>query len=330
MKTSVSAQAGSTLSIVIVGTIFGSAFLCIKILVEEMSLLHIVAGRLSLGALAVGSVLAATRRVPNISRSLLISGAVLALADALIPYLLISWGETQIHAGTAAVLISTMPLFTALFAHILARDERLSAGKLGGLTVGFAGVAILAGGDGAGAFTTPSAGAAAVVLAAMLYAGAAVYARRVLASVDAITLNAVKLTIGALVMIPLAVGVDGLPSAEALDARSIIALVWVGMVTTGLARIAYFAAVAAAGSVRASLVTYIVPVSGVALGCLVLGEPLRTQSIAGFSLVIVGVALVMYGRVLAHAISGSARRLIVRRMAGDHGGVQHAALTEGR
>jgi drug/metabolite transporter (DMT)-like permease len=289
---------GSTATIVAAGAIFGSAFLCTKILVEELTVLQIVTARMFLGAAAVTGFMLVTGRLPKLTRAMLAGAAVLALADALIPYVLISWGETRINSGEAAVLVSTTPLFTALFAQALARDERVSPAKLGGLAIGFAGVVVIASGSGGALVAAPSAGAAAVVSAAILYAGAAVYARRLLRKTDASTLNVAKLAIGVLFVLPFAFALDGAPAANAIDARGIMAMLWLGMVSTGLARVAYFRAVAVAGSVRASLVTYIVPVSGVTLGVIVLGEPLQARSVAGFALVILGIALVMYGSTL--------------------------------
>jgi drug/metabolite transporter (DMT)-like permease len=314
MKNSVEqTPSGPTVSIVVAGVIFGSAFLCTKVLVEEMSLVDFVAARMLLAAAAVTGFLIVSGRRPPITRSLLMSAALLALADALIPYVLVSWGQTRINAGTAAVLVSTMPLFTAILSQIVSRDEDLSIARLSGLVIGLAGVAVIAGGGGSAALSTPSAGSGAVVLAAMLYAVAAVYGRRVLATVDATTLNAAKLSIGAAMILPIALSADGASSTGQLDLRGVIALLWIGVVSTGLARVAYFRAVAVAGSVRASMVTYIVPVSGVALGCIVLHEPLPPRSIAGMALIVSGVAVVMYAPALRRILArngGAARHLL--------------------
>jgi drug/metabolite transporter (DMT)-like permease len=299
---------GSTATIVGAGVIFGSAFLCTKILVQELTVLQIVTARMFLGAAAVTAFMLLTGRLPKLTRGMLAGATVLALADALIPYLLISWGETRINSGEAAVLVSTTPLFTALFAQAIAREERVSPVKLGGLALGFAGVVVLASGSGGALVATPSAGAAAVVCAAVLYAAAAVYARRLLRRTDASTLNVAKLAIGVLLVVPFAFAIDGAPAGGALDARGIIAVLWLGMVSTGLARVAYFRAVAVAGSVRASLVTYVVPVSGVTLGVIVLGERLQARSAAGFALVIAGIALVMYGSAVRSGLARLALR----------------------
>lgn len=310
MKTSfTNSQASSTFSILIAGIVFGSAFLCTKILVGELAILQFVAARLFLGAIAVTAFVLATGRRPKMTREILVGASLLALADALIPYLFVAWGQTRMNSGAAAVLVSTTPLFTALFAQVLAKNEQLSIGKLMGLTAGFLGAAVIASANGSGVVAAPSAGAGAVLIAAMLYAGAAVYARGVLRRTDASTLNAAKLTIGTVMVLPIAFAVDGVPAAHALDARGVVALLWIGMASTGLARVAYFRAVATAGSVRASLVTYIVPVSGVALGCIVLGEPLHARSVGGFALVIAGVALVMYAPALRHAVARAGRSL---------------------
>lgn len=324
MKNSVEqTPSGATLSIVIAGVIFGSAFLCTKVLVEELSLVDFVAARMLLAAAAVTGFLVVSGRRPPITRALLVSASFLALADALIPYVLVSWGQTRINAGTAAVLVSTMPLFTAVLSQIVSRDEQLTIARLGGLMIGLAGAAVIAGGGGSAALSTPSAGSGAVVLAAMLYAAAAVHGRRVLATVDATTLNAAKLSIGAAMILPIALSVDGASSTGHLDYRGVIALLWIGVVSTGLARVAYFRAVAVAGSVRASLVTYIVPVSGVALSCIVLHEPLPPRSVAGMALIVSGVAVVMYapafGRLLAR-IGGAARHPLGRHAAAVGGG----------
>lgn len=109
--------------------------------------------------------------------------------------------------------------------------------------------------------------------------------------------------VGALIAMAVAVAVDGSPIESGLSTRAIVALLVLGVVSTGLARTLYFWIISSIGSVRASLVTYIVPVFALLLGWCVLGEEIGAGTLAGMTIIISGVALVMYGSALLRAAS---------------------------
>ena len=134
-------------TLLVLGGVWGSSFLFIKVVVEETSPLELVAGRLFFGALAIALVMA-LRRTPLPRRpSLLAKVCLMALMSNVVPFLLIAWAEVHIPSGTASVLNSTMPLFTALFAAAFLAEEHLTAARLAGLIAGFLGVVVLTGGD---------------------------------------------------------------------------------------------------------------------------------------------------------------------------------------
>jgi drug/metabolite transporter (DMT)-like permease len=276
------------------GLIFGSAFLSVKVLVGAMSPMQVVAGRLGLAALSVLVVLALRRDLPSMTRALLAGGAVLALLDCFVPYALIAWASQDLDSGMAAVLMSTLPLFTALFAARTLPDEQLSAAKIAGLLAGFAGVAVLVGPEALDPRGGVGLAHAAVLCGAVSYGAAAVYARVLCRTEGVVDVTAVKLVLGAALAAGLSLAVDGAP-AVSLGTGEVVALVALGVVSTGLGRLVYLWAITEAGSVRASLVTYIIPIVALALGWLVLGEEIATGTVAGMAMIVAGVAGVMYG-----------------------------------
>jgi drug/metabolite transporter (DMT)-like permease len=282
--------------LLLLGSVWGASFLFIKVVVEETSPLALVQGRITLGALAIVAVMAfGRRRSVRTSPRLWAKAAGLAVLNNIVPFLLISWGEIHIESGTASVLNSTMPLFTALFASLILVDERLTWLQLSGLLLGFLGVAILAGGDTGDVSRSAVLGQMAVVGAAACYGAGAVYARRLLHSEDPLNLSRLQLVIGAIILAPALFAVDGVPNYN-LSLEAWLSLITLGVLGSGLAYIAYMWLLSTVGSVRTSLVTYIIPIVGLALGWAVLDESIGINSIAGCGLIILGVTTMIERR----------------------------------
>src|SRR5439155_1008505 len=185
------------------GCVWGASFLFIKVLVDDTGPLEVATGRLCIGAVAILSFIRLRGLPVPWTPSLVAKVSVLALVANIAPFALIAWGEEHIESGTASVLNSTMPIFTAIFATSLLPEERFTTARAGGLVVG---------------------------------AGA-----------------------------------------------------------TGVAYVAYLWLIDVTGSVRASLVTYIIPVVGLFLGWAVLDESIGINIVVGSALIIGGVAMVLRG-----------------------------------
>jgi len=282
--------------LLLLGSVWGASFLFIKVVVEETSPLALVQGRITFGALPVVAIMAFDRhRSVRPSPRLLAKVAVLAVMNTIVPFLLISWGEIHIESGTASVLNSTMPLFTALFACLILVDERMTWLRLSGLLLGFLGVGVLAGGDITDVTDSSVLGQMAVVGAAACYGAGAVYARTLLHSEDPLSLTRLQLVIGALILAPALFAVDGVPNYN-LSLEAWLSLITLGILGTGLAYVAYFWLLSTIGSVRSSLVTYIIPITGLTLGWAVLDESVGINSIVGCGLIILGVTTVIQRR----------------------------------
>jgi drug/metabolite transporter (DMT)-like permease len=280
--------------LVALGCVWGTSFLFIKVIVDEVSAMELVAGRLFLGAATILAFMA-LRRIPlQWSPSLLPRLAVLALATNVVPFALIGWAEEHIESGTASVLNSTMPLFTATFAAAVLPDERLTPARTFGLVTGFLGVVVLTGDDVLRITDADVLGQLAVVAAAACYGAAAVYMRTLLRSTDPISLSALQVTFGTIIAIPLVFAFGGTPDYS-LSLEASLSLLALGVFGTGFGYIAYLWLIEATGSVRASLVTYIIPVVGLFLGWAVLDEGIGLNTIAGGVFIVAGVAMVMRG-----------------------------------
>lgn len=282
----------ATIVIVALGWVFGSSFLFMKVIVEDISATELVTARLFLGAVTLAGVMLMLRRTPRVTPSTIVSFAALGLFESVIPYTLIALAEVKIDSGVAAVLISTMPIFTVLFASALP-DERLAPRGFVGLAVGFAGVVVLTGGGIVNVTNSDTLGMLGVIAAAASYGVAGVIAKQLLKTHDAISLTASQMLIAGLISLGITLSFDGVPDYTALQLDSALAMVALGTLCTAGAFTVFFWVVDQVGSVKASLVTYIVPVAGLALGWAVLGEQIGLETVLGAILIGVGITGVM-------------------------------------
>src|SRR3989442_15678622 len=158
----------------LLGTIWGSSFLWIKIAVADIGPAMLGAIRLAIGALGLLGVMWLGRLPFPRTRAYLPAYLFMAVFNTAIPFVLIPWGETRIDSALAAILNATVPLFTIVIAHFWLSDERITSARLGGLLVGFAGVVLLMSRDlGAGAIAHGIWGQVAVLAASTSSAVAA-------------------------------------------------------------------------------------------------------------------------------------------------------------
>jgi drug/metabolite transporter (DMT)-like permease len=283
------------LALLALGVIWGASFLFIKVIVDETSPLEVTEGRLFFGALTVGVVMVMRKTPVRRPPSLWFKVAVWALVGIVIPFILIAWAEEHIDSGTASVLNSSMPLFTVLFAAIFLIEEQLTPARVAGLGIGFVGVIVLTSGDVYDLRDSTVLSQLAVVGAAACYGAGAVYARSLLKEVDPVGLTGGQLVLGTLLVLPIMLVVRGTPDYS-LSVEAWLSLLALGVLGTGIAIIIYLWLVDNVGSVRSSLVTYIIPVVGLFLGWAVLDESIGVNTVLGCALIIAGVAAVMRGQ----------------------------------
>jgi protein-S-isoprenylcysteine O-methyltransferase Ste14/uncharacterized membrane protein len=183
-----------------------------------------------------------------------------------------------------------MPLFTVVFAHFATRDERFSRKKIAGVALGLAGVVLLMGPSVLKGLGSHVLGQLAVAGAAASYAVAAIYGKR-LGKDTPFILATGQMTAGALLISPFMIVVDK-PWTLSPDMPAIFCLLLLAVTNTALAYVLYYKLLAHVGATRLSLVTYIIPISGVFWGWLVLGERLGWTAFAALGLILASVATV--------------------------------------
>lgn len=280
---------------VLLGLIWSTSFLWIKIGVQEIGPMALVAFRMLFGALAAVIIGSFQKVTWPRDRKTWLTFAILGPASLAIPIFFISWGEQTIDSAVASILNATVPLFTIVIAHLWLHDDKMTVQKVLGLLVGFAGVVTLLSEDLSAGAHNSAIGQAAVILASLFYAGSAVAARKFTQHVDGVARGAMPLITSAIFMWIIAPLLEKPFLVPALPITWIAAL-WLGVLGSGLAMIMFYYLIHEVGPTRASLVTYLFPLGGVILGVIFLDENLSWQLLLGTALIVSSLAVVNWQR----------------------------------
>ena len=293
------------------GLIWGSSFLLIRVGVEELSPFQVVFIRTGIAALGLNGLLFLRgKHLPFNWRGLL-PLIIIGIGNTTIPFSLITWGETNITSGLAAMLQSTASLFTLVLAHFFFADERITLQKIVGLSVGFFGVIVLASRSmTGGTIDVPQLlGSLSIVLASLFYANFTIYSRKqiqnrfepIMVSTGAMTFAAISS--GILMVIAPLVGGQAATPLNTVTTDVLGAVLLLGFTNTFIAYIIYYWIVRELGAARASMVTYVVPGVGLTLGAIVLHEIIDWRIILGALLIFCGIAIVnlrFFNRIALH------------------------------
>lgn len=308
---SVSAPSSSRvdwLVFVLLGFFWGSSYLFIKIGVDAgLAPFTLVTLRLLVGALLLATVVAIAReRLPRDPRTY---GhlVVLGFFSVALPFALITWAEQSVDSALAATLTSAVPIFVIPIAALLLA-EKITLAKVVGVSVGMVGVAILVGFDPAQLGRSDLTPQLALITAALSYAIGGVYARRFV--------HGLRPMIPALFQVSFAMVMSGaaalafehpLDELAALPFEAWFAVSWLGLIGSGMAYLLFYRLLGHWGPTRTSLVAYLLPVWGIALGWLVLGEEIHSGLVLGTGLVIAGIAIVNVRRAALSSIADGMR-----------------------
>lgn len=289
---------GDWLILLALALIWGGAFFFIGIAVRHVPPLTYVWLRLTIAAAGMWTYLCLTAQRPRLPRRVWGSILLLALLNNALPFVLIGWGEMHIASGLAAILNATTPIWGVLVAHFLTHDERMNPRKVAGVLLGFGGVVVMMGPSLLSNLGTGAVAQLACVIASLVYALAAVWARRFRkVGLSPIAVTTGQLTAGALIMLPLSLIVDRPWSHAAPPLGAWAAIAALALLCTAFAYVLYFRLIETSGATNAMLVTLLVPPVAILLGSVFLGESLAGEDFAGLALIALGLAAID-GRVL--------------------------------
>ena len=271
--------------------IWGVSFLLIKVAVHDMSPTVLLLIRSLSGLIALAVIVKAMGR-PLLGsgwRTRLGSFAIMAITNAIVPWVAIAWGEERISSGLASILNSTTTLWTAVLVFWAMPTERPSKVGYLGVVLGFAGVVILVLPDIlAHGVSGNVLGAMAVLVAALSYAANAIYQRRKMRNVSVFDVSIGQLAATVVFAIPLAI--PSLPHVH-VAVTSLAAVIALGAGATGVAYLLYYYVMNTLGAVRAAGVTLLVPVTAVFWGIVLLHESLSLPIVVGMAVILVGTVL---------------------------------------
>jgi drug/metabolite transporter (DMT)-like permease len=246
----------------------------------------------SAGLFAVSPLFGARFGQSRIEKRLWIVNAVLTFS---FPYGVLYWAEQWVPSGLAAVLWATFPLLVALVSHWALPEHRLSVRGWLGIAVGFAGVAIIFSHDFAALGGPRVAFASLVLLLSPLSASfGSVTIKKWGHDVHPFSMAAVPMAITAAVMGILALFGES-SRAMVFDVRSVGALLYLAVLGSAVPFVIYFWLLKHQTPTSLSLINYAIPVVAVAVGSLLLDEPVTGRMVVGAAFVVAGVAAVALG-----------------------------------
>ncbi len=283
---------GNWLSIFALGLIWGGTFMVVSIALQGYGPLTVACARTTLGAVALLALMATLRR-PMPSRAALPFIAIIGVLNTALPFALLSWGQQFVPSAFAGISMAALPLFVLPLAHFFT-DEALSLRRGLGVIIGFSGALVLIG-PGVlqlGTGMEPL-GQLACLGATICYACASIMTRRC-PPVDPITLAAMTLVVGSVLLVPSMLAFEGVPGWT--DTRTGLAILFLGFVPTALAALLRVMVIRSAGSVFMTLVNYQVPLWSVFFGWAILDEALPLTFFAALALILCGVSVSQWRR----------------------------------
>lgn len=217
--------------------------------------------------------------------------AIVGLTNSALPFMCFAYAALVLNAGLSAVFNATTPLWGAAIAWFWLRD-RLSAPRILGLALGFAGVAWLAWGQAGlkpnAQGASPGAAALACIAATGLYGFSASFTKRYLLGIPPMALAAgSQLSTGLVLLVP---ALLTWPSTSP-PLQSWLAALALALICTGVAYVLYFRLLARLGPAQAMSVTYLIPMFAMLWGAVFLNEALTVDILGAGAVILLGTAL---------------------------------------
>ena len=280
------------LLLLLLSFMWGTSFLATRVTVLAWPATTVVAARLLLGLLVLLVVLRASGHALPRDGAAWGRYLLLALLGNVVPFTLITWGQGGIDSGLAAILLAVMPLGTLVLAHFTIEGERMTPARTAGFTIGFLGLVLLVGPAALrrlGGDPSTLAHQLAVIGGALCYSANAIVARR-LPAAPALVNTTASVGVATAIMVPIALGLDR-PWTLPVTAATGLAIAWLGVVSTAVAIVVYFAIIASAGPTFLALTNYLIPIVAVVAGVVGLDEELAPRAIVALVVILSGIAV---------------------------------------
>lgn len=275
-------------ALIALSLIWGTSFLFIKLLLEDMGPSAVVFGRSLFGALLLGAIIVIQKKRLNLKNVPWKSVFFVALLNNVIPWSLISLSETMISSSLASIINATTPIWTILIGFFFF-SSTLGIKQWAGISIGFLGIFILSdirlddliNGSTLGVFLMSS--------ATFCYGYASHLTKKYLKALSVMEISFLTLVLSSLMSFGIVLVSE--PESLTLFTNGLVLLRFVGLGAfgSGIAYLLYYFLVQKGSPEFASLVTYLVPVSAVIWGAVLLEESIHLYMLIGLSIIFVGV-----------------------------------------
>ena len=282
------------LHLLTLGIIWGGTFMFISIALRDYGPVTVACARTTLGAVSLLIMMKAMKSPWPSKEAIPYLIRIGALSTA-VPFMLLSWGLLYVPSSFAGISMASVPLFILPLAHFFS-NEPLTLRRSLGVILGFFGVLVLIGpavlslGSGYVLF-----GQIACLATALCYAVSSTQARNC-PPVDPMTMSAVSLLVGSLMMIPLMLVIEGVPTVQ--GSLPTMAIIFLGLMPTAFATYLRILIIRSAGSVFMSFVNFMVPLWAVFFGVILLSEPVPSSLFAALALILGGLIISQFRSIL--------------------------------
>lgn len=270
--------------------LWGSSYLFTKVALATIPPLTLVAMRVAIAALVLLLVMRVQDvRLPRDGKSWQLL-FIQALFNSIASWTVLAWGQQYVDSGLAGVLNSTSPIFVFFITLIFIRRERVSGWQLAGAALGLLGVVLTVGVDVLRGLGQGAVAQLAVLLGALLYAGAAIHGKRLSHLSPAVT-AAGTMTLATLCLVPASLLLER-PWTLNPSSDSLLAAIVLAVFCTAGALLLYFRLVRTLGSMGVASQSYLRAGVSVVLGIVVLGERITPAIGLGLAAIIMGVVAI--------------------------------------
>ena len=281
--------------LILLGLIWGMAFMGVEISLRGFGPLTIATLRISLAATLLNIIsYSYGHKLPNPfnpkDRKILFHCLGMALFSNAIPFSLLSYAQILVSSGFAGIAMAIVPLFVLPLTHFLVPNQRMTPPKIYGFFIGFIGVVVLIGPSSLdiGKNNQIVMAQIACVIASSCYALGAIVTK-LTPKVSLISFTACSLLIASLIMIPIAIFFEGIPKFNGYI--PIFGVLYLGLFPTALATILKVSLIRRAGPAFLSLVNYQVPIWAVLIGALILKENISSNFAFALFIILLGLAI---------------------------------------
>ena len=284
------------LLVISLGIIWGSSFLFVEILLNNINPWMIVFLRVSIASIILISFCVYKNINLNLKLNDYYNISVMSLLNNVIPFLLIVYGQKTTTGGLASIINSSTAFFSIILASILISEEKLNFSRIIGVIIGVVGVIITIGYDNLIELNEEGIGPYYILLATISYSFAGIWAKVKMKNISSLLSATGMTSISAILLFPI-VMIYHQEQFYLIDQMVLKNAMLYALSCSVFAYLIYFKILETTGAGNLLICTIIVPASALILNYIVLGEQILSKEIFGIIIISIGL-IILDGRIL--------------------------------